>query len=55
MLDRGHSHMEVNRSGGVGETVLHRRVRQLQMERQGVEPRGISVDLRSLRVPTLSG
>ncbi len=36
VLDQGYSHMEASRSVGVGEMVLRRWVRQLQMERQGI-------------------
>jgi len=35
--------MEASRSVGVGETVLRRWVQQLQMERQGVTPRGKAI------------
>lgn len=38
VLDQGYNFSEASRSVGVGETVLRRWVRQLQMERQGVTP-----------------
>jgi|GEM_PF-3590507 len=39
--------------GGVGETVLRRWVRQLQMERQGVTPQGKAITPDRQRIPEL--
>lgn len=38
--DQGYSHVEANRSIGVGESLMRRWVRQLQLERQSVTPKG---------------
>ena len=53
MLDQGYSHMETSRSVGVGETVLRRWVRQLQMERQGVTPQGKAITPDQQRIQEL--
>lgn len=53
VLDQGYSHMEASRSVGVGETVLRRWVRQLQMERQGVTPQGKAITPDQQRIQEL--
>ena len=53
VLDQGYSHMEASRSVGVGETVLRRWVRQLQMERQGVTPQGKAITADQQRIQEL--
>ncbi|OXJ22749.1 hypothetical protein CFB82_39510 [Burkholderia sp. HI2714] len=53
VLDQGYSHMEASRSVGVGETVLRRRVKQLQMERQGVTPLGKAITPDQQRIQEL--
>ncbi|RQT60390.1 transposase [Burkholderia cepacia] len=53
VLDQSYSHMETSRSGGVGETVLRRWVRRLQMERQGVTPQGKAITPDRQRIPEL--
>lgn len=53
VLDQGYGHMETSRSVGVGETVLSRWVRQLQMERQGVTPQGKAITPDRQRIPEL--
>lgn len=53
VLGQGYSHMEASRSVGVGETVLRRWMRQLQMERQGVTPQGKTITPDQQRIPEL--
>ena len=53
VLDQGYSHMEASRSVGVGETVLRRWGRQLQMERQGVTPQGKAITADQQRIQEL--
>lgn len=53
VLDQSYSHMEASRSVGVGETVLRRWVRQLQMERQGVTPQGKAITPDQQRIQEL--
>ncbi|OIN68562.1 hypothetical protein BL247_24660 [Ralstonia solanacearum] len=43
VLDQCYSHIEASRSVGVAESVLRRWVQQLQMERQGITPRGLAM------------
>jgi len=53
VLDQGYSHMEASRAVSVGETVLRRWVRQLQMERQGVTPQGKAITPDQQRIQEL--
>ncbi len=53
VLDQGYSHIEASRSVGVAESVLRRWVQQLQMERQGITPRGLAMTPDQQRIQEL--
>ncbi|KWN03536.1 transposase [Burkholderia territorii] len=53
VLDQGYNFSEASHSVGVGETVLRRWVRQLQMERQDVTPQGKAITPDQQRIQEL--
>ncbi|WP_338929460.1 IS3 family transposase [Ralstonia pseudosolanacearum] len=53
VLDQCYSHIEASRSVGVAESVLRRWVQQLQMERQGITPRGLAMTPDQQRIQEL--
>ena len=52
-LDQGYSHIEENRSIGIGESVLRRWVQQLQLERQGITPQSKAMTPDQQRIQEL--
>lgn len=53
VLDKNYGHIEASRSVGVGESVLRRWVKQLQLERQGITPQSKAITPDQQRIQEL--